>query len=107
MSYSADTKEEKEKGLLKELTLMMGLDHSNVACCIGATQETTVFNMFIEWTAGMGNALCVYVCVFREVKTLLGTSVRQLGHKGRNASHSLVLYWWGAPSFGWLYFNGQ
>ena len=66
MSYSADTKEEKEKGLLKELTLMMGLDHSNVARCIGATQETTVFNMFMEWTAGMGNALCVCMCVCSE-----------------------------------------
>ena len=43
----------------------------------------------------------------REVKTLLGTSVRQLGHGERNASHGLGHYWWGASSFGWLYFNGS
>ena len=41
-----------------------------------------------------------------EVRTLIGTSVRQLGQRGRNTSHSLVDYWWGGSSFGWLYFNG-
>ena len=55
------------------------------------------------------HSLCVKLVTENsgEVRTLLGTSVRQLGHGGRNASHSLVHYWWGASSFGWLYFNGQ
>ena len=42
-----------------------------------------------------------------EARTLLDTNVRQLGLGGRNTSHSLVHYWWGASSFEWLYFNGS
>ena len=39
-------------------------------------------------------SLCVILATKNsgEVKALLGTSVRQLSHKGRNASHSLVHY---------------
>ena len=45
---------------------------------------------------------------FREVKTLLDTSIKQPGHKGTNVSHGLVHYLqWGTSSFGWLYFNGS
>ena len=52
VSCSADNKEEKEESLLKELTLMVGLDHSNVVHFIGATHELMNFNIFMEWTAG-------------------------------------------------------
>ena len=42
----------KEELLLKELTLMVGLDHSNVVHCIGATHEPMNYNIFMEWIAG-------------------------------------------------------
>jgi len=43
----------------EEIALMRNLNHPNIVRLHGVTKEGPLYNVFIEWCAGMGGISCV------------------------------------------------
>ena len=51
----------RKEQLLKEVSLVVKLDHANVVRYFGASMEEDLFNIFQEWVAGEGQCLSLSV----------------------------------------------
>ena len=56
VSFYRNTSRDQEKVtscLMREIKLLVELDHPNIVRLLGATQHNGHFNLFVEWMAGM------------------------------------------------------